>query len=47
MHISANGPKYFAHPPIFISDTNTATLRFTSDRSISDEGILIAYFLGK
>ena len=45
--ISANDIEFYADPPTFRSDSNTATLRFTSDDTFSDTGILMAYVLGK
>ena len=45
--ISAKGIRFYVRPPTFRSDSNTATLRFTSDSSIARMGILMAYILGK
>ena len=46
-YFSASGIFYYANPPTFKSDSNFATLRFISDRAISETGILMAYVLGK
>ena len=45
--ISANDIRYYHNPPTFKSDSNSATLRFTSDKSVFKTGILMAYVLGK
>ena len=45
--ISAHDIKFYANPPTFRSDSNTATLRFTSDYARSLSGILMSYILGK
>ena len=45
-YISANGIRYYAKPPTFRSDSNSVTLRFTSDYSTTESGILMAYILG-
>ena len=46
-YISANGMAFSYNPPIFRSDSNSATLRFTSDFSFSEAGILMLYVLSK
>ena len=45
--ISASGTSYSTHPPPYRSGSNSATLRFTSDDSVTQTGILMAYVLGK
>ena len=45
--ISANDYEFYADPPTFKSHSNTGTLCFTSNNRISDNGILMAYVLGK
>ena len=46
-YILADGNRYDSNPPTFRSDSNTATLRFTSDGSRTETGILMAYVLGE
>ena len=47
IYFSAHDIRYYANPPTFRSETNSATLRFTSDDETSEMGILMAYVLGK
>ena len=42
---SANSSRYSANPLIFRSDSNSATLRFTSDNIRSATGILMTFML--
>ena len=44
--LSANDVRYYANPPTFKSDSNSATLRFTSQTG-SGIGISMAYVLAK
>ena len=46
-YFSANGIHYYENPPTFKSDSNYATLKFTSNNDRSGTGILMAYVLGK
>ena len=46
-HISANGEEVDENPPTFISVSNSATFRFTSDDSDAYAGILMLYQLSE
>ena len=48
IYISANGDSYSSvTPPTFISESSSATLRFTSDYDLSYTGILMVYLISK
>ena len=46
-YILANGAKYSEYAPTFISDSNSATFRFTSDESVAQNGALMLYQLSE
>ena len=46
-YTSANGATFSENPPTIRSDSNYTTLRFTSDESYSEAGILMCYELSE